>query len=289
VLSRNDQGLWLPVDVPQWADWHAVRVDARGDVWVVGGSLLSAARMDEGAVLRFGPPREARSQPVLPDAGALDGAMTADGGLPELPLADDDIHIADADAGPTIPDVPDVPTVSDTQEIPDTSDTSDIATPPTDGTSTTDASDVVPSTPFSPGLGLAAYGSNPQLPTRLADGDTALMIHGPQGGFHLELVVHVSALDIDPATERHDLETRLSLNVAGVDVAGFGPASFPFWSNGDGTWETTVFPLVFQHGVDFGEPRAGDFDGREGLLSVSVVVGTTTRAGSVWVRLVDTW
>ena len=57
VFERGDEG-WTPlVSPPGRRDWHAVWIDPLGDIWVVGGDLGSAAAMNDGAVLRFGPAR----------------------------------------------------------------------------------------------------------------------------------------------------------------------------------------------------------------------------------------
>lgn len=59
ALTRR-AGSWrsLP-DAPVGKDWHAVWVDERGDAWVVGGDLMTAGAMIDGAVLRYGPKHDA--------------------------------------------------------------------------------------------------------------------------------------------------------------------------------------------------------------------------------------
>jgi len=75
VMARSGRDAeWKVVSgVPVMKDWHAVWRDPRGDLWIVGGNLLSAARFDEGTALRFGPPRSDGPQGTLgPEGGEPD-------------------------------------------------------------------------------------------------------------------------------------------------------------------------------------------------------------------------
>lgn len=68
ILERGPEGWARPPEQPPLRkDWHAVWIDPRGDAWVVGGNLLSAARLDAGALLRLGPDRaDVPSGPIGP-------------------------------------------------------------------------------------------------------------------------------------------------------------------------------------------------------------------------------
>ena len=64
VVERQD-GAWIrlptpdapPGTTPGQIDWHAAWIDGAGDIWVVGGDLLSPETMNQGAVMRYGPAR----------------------------------------------------------------------------------------------------------------------------------------------------------------------------------------------------------------------------------------
>jgi len=75
-VLRRTGGVWTPEPaLPLLADWHATWIDARGDVWIAGGNLLSAAAFDAGALLRLGPERVDLPAGPVP---ALDPVAPAD-------------------------------------------------------------------------------------------------------------------------------------------------------------------------------------------------------------------
>lgn len=55
LARRDPSGGWSTDEAaPQGKDWSSAFVDAEGQLWLAGGNLLSAAALDDGAVLCFG-------------------------------------------------------------------------------------------------------------------------------------------------------------------------------------------------------------------------------------------
>jgi hypothetical protein len=272
---------------PISADWHAALIDRRGDLWVVGGNLLSAARMDGGAVLRLGPDRTLGTPPTFPDATPLDAAVDAAGET----RGDAELDATTNDAAPdTQPDeVSDAPT----EELPEPFDlaTDDGPAPDISLDTAADVAEVWSPPPTLPAdVQLFVRLDAPEGPTleRLDDGSEVPLVHGPQGGFHVEIVVRARALGEAGVETRLDATLGAWARVEGIEVAGFSPVPVPFWPNGDGTWETTTLLLVFVRDPSGGPATSATFDGKEAYLGLSLETPAGVQVGAVRVRLRDT-
>ena len=196
-------GVWTPsVDLPLMRDWHAAWIDARGDTWIVGGNLLSAATFDAGTVLRRGPSRDdlpvgpVTPLPVLhgdgePDADVsepddvveappevIDDTTPADTAAPEDTAASEVIE----DIGPSDTSVADT-SVADTS-VADTS----VADTSVADTSVADTSVADTSTVEDPGLDLG-WLTGSTIFTPFTAGEAVEIVQGEQGLIHLELAV----------------------------------------------------------------------------------------------------
>ncbi len=288
IVCRDGTGDLELAPPPVAADWHAALIDRRGDLWVVGGNLLSAARMDGGTVLRLGRGGEPAAAPDFPDATGdttgppedgrgddTEGGDT-DGAGPEVEVADaltppDDLGPADSEANDTGPELPD-----GAEDVPD------------DAPAPGDA--WIPPPPLPADVSMFVRIDAPEGPRleRLEDGSEVPLVHGPQGGFHIEVVVRVTGLGEPGSDTRLDALLGAWTRVDGVEVAGFTPVAVPFWPNGDGTWETTTLLLVFVRDPAGGAAISTAVDGKEAWVGLSLETAAGPREGAVRVRLHDT-
>jgi len=268
-------------------DWHAVWVDARGDVWLAGGNLLS--RLDQGTLVRRGPTRrdlpsgEVRGldptsveadgaetvEPGEPDAS--DGGETVDDGAEEKD-GEDDGEI-ESDSGPS-----DADTTSD-GDADTTSDGDADATSDGDADATSDG-DAVVVHDFE--LGALDDGGD-FVP--LADGSTIAMEHGPQGGFHLVVAARFAWPSNDPEVPI-GLSMRLEVDDA-VVAATYPVTAYPAQRVAEGVYQTYGLLVMFCEDPPPGDcyvPSAdsGRFDGRRARLSAEV-----SPPGVTWRRALE--
>jgi len=224
-VFRRTSGAWAPIsEVPVFKDWHAVWVDPRGDAWLVGGNLLSAAAFNEGALLRLGPSRD-----DVP-AGAVSGfdAPVADPG-PEAP----DVVEAEPPAAEPTADVVEPPPDVEVVEVVD-GDALD-ADEQGDGADA-DAGDVEP-----PEIELGSVVDYIHF-TPLTPGQDVPIVPGPQGGVHVDVAIrfrHESSAEY--------LETRIMVEAFIEDdrVATFGILAYPTPRLQEGVFQTYNLPVMF--------------------------------------------
>ncbi len=253
MARRGPDAEWtLWTDVPVMKDWHAVWRDPLGDLWVVGGNLLSAARFDEGTALRYGPPRG-----DIP-GGALDNPG-------EVEVADDDVgdvHIepdtsdAVAELEETEDAAREVQHVEDVE--PDLVALEDVAQEdgdagPVDGesleevsmdteidTTTDTGSEPDVSAPADFEIGRIEVGTGLFEP--IEDGSVVDLIHGPQGGFHVEVFVRFDiASNVDPLATIVDY----SVSVEGVVRGAYRSIAYPMARIGEGRYQSYLMMAIF--------------------------------------------
>ena len=117
--------------------------------------------------------------------------------------------------------------------------------------------------------------------TALAEGATKTIVHGVQGGIHLEVALALDATSESTADLVVDL--RIQTRVAGVVVGGFETHGFPFERVADGRFLTTTLPVIF-YTID-----SAPFDGVDATLEahVSTGDGTLERGDCRAIHLVD--
>lgn len=247
-------------------DWHAVWRDGRGDWWVVGGNLLSASRFDEGAILRFGP---ARSD--LPTGGLVDLDPVRPDDGPEVS------EVEVVEVGPEPEEVEEVevaevePEVEVDVEVVEDVDTSEVVTP------------------GQLELGTLAPGSGEFIP--VVDGQKMPLVHGPQGGFHVEGILRFAAdTTIDPL----ESAVELSVWVEGQIRGRFKTGRYPVPRAADGVYQTYLVFAIFCE-----DPPPGDcfiplwdssaFDGKTAMIKATVTpTGGATLEREWVVTLEDT-
>ena len=222
VFFRESAAWFDAPALPLFVDLHAVWVDPAGDVYTVGGGLLSAAAMDRGALLRWGPERAEALAPSsdsipekipnwepgpTPDADggagledvepAPDSGQVSDVGpvedVPGEVVTDTDVAEettdgadgADGDA-PSTPDGTGQDAPQDTAPVPDTEVPVDAEPDGTVGPMDADAG-----TP-SEGLLVVLGEVTPELEfTPIEPNQNLEIVQGPQGGVHVEVGVRV--------------------------------------------------------------------------------------------------
>ena len=247
-------------------DWHAVWRDGRGDWWLVGGNLLSASRFDEGAVLRFGPERQ-----DLPTGGLID----LDPVRPDDGPESSEVEVVEE---------AEVEVVEEAEvEVVEQADV-EVVEPDSDAS---DSSEVV--TPGLLELGSLAAGSGEFVP--VVDGQKMPLVHGPQGGFHVEGILRFSAEStVDPL----ESAVELSVWVEGQIRGRFKTGRYPVPRAGDGVYQTYLVFAIFCE-----DPPPGDcfiplwdssaFDGKSALIKATVTpTGGATLEREWVVTLEDT-
>jgi len=220
VLERRN-GAWLDLPYPDvFRDWHAVRIDSRGDVWVAGGNLLTAIALDGGTLLRFGPARA--------DDG--DGTWTvADATAANVPVAD-----AAPDAAP---DAADGTTDAADGTTGDADDDGDSQIGPDAAHGQTQQGDY-----------LVVIGeAEPASFTPISDGSSREIVQGPQGGIHAEIVfrVTVPGAVVTNDSVKGAMQARAYV---GDELVGFiDVPSYPVEAVAgvEDTYESSVIPIFF--------------------------------------------
>lgn len=262
------------------SDWHAVHVDARGDVWVVGGDLLS--RLDRGTLTRFGPVRddlprgevegleplaeeEVEAGPEVVEVVEQDVIEVVEQDVLEVveqDVVEQDVvevveeEVVDEDVVEAVDIVEEVEevVVPDVSEIADASDASE-----GDGDVQTadDGGDVVVAADLE--IGEIDYATG--IFTALADGDPLGIVHGPQGGVHLEVALRFScesdALEVAAALE-------IYVEVDGVVCARYLAPQYPVPVIAAGVCQSYVVPLIFD------ELDAAPYAGKVGKIEAVV-------------------
>lgn len=274
VRARAGAGsAWEAVraEIPR-RDWHAVWVDARGDVWMAGGDLLS--RLDQGTLVRRGPARA-----DLP-SGAVRG-LDPETAEVEAPDADD--------ASEVIGDASEVTEVI--EEVADSGDDSvdgdttamdgEIDDGPADaGPDADDAPDVIDAPVFELGA-LADDGDF----VPFVDGVEVGMVHGPQGGFHLVVGAEFAWGSSDAEVP---IGIALELEVdGGVVAASYPVTAYPAQRVGDDLYRTYELLVVFCDDPPPGEcyipsTDASPFDGARARLT-----GQIAPPGASWERTIE--
>jgi hypothetical protein len=264
VMARPAQGEpWEAVSgLPVMKDWHAAWRDPRGDLWLVGGNLISAARFDEGLIARFGPARRDGPLGALvglePTPSGEDVGDASDVGdtteVSELGDAQDGSAEDVADSGESGdgadggglsdlgPEVADGGTVDG--EGPETlSDAGPVDVEVPDG-GPHDVADVDPGPDVS---GINAFeighfeeGTGVFVP--IGEGDEVDLVHGPQGGFHVELFVR-----FDFASGAETLETKVdyTVSVEGSVRASFRSFAYPMARVSEGRYQSYLMTAIF--------------------------------------------
>ncbi len=279
VFQRED-GEWATLPLPPVIkDWHAVWVDPRGDAWVAGGRLLSAAQFDQGALLHYGPPRDdlppgpIPSLPTMsnpdpdPDADVIDSEVDE----PEVVDMDADVNEADEVSG-------DVDTMDDVDTGPE---------PDTDTSDDNDVPDTVEDDTFEPvdtslppvDMVVGQFDAAGVVFTEFVSGQEIEIIQGPQGGVHIEI-----ALDYGFPGGATSLPTEVNLftEIDGQAVGDFVSLAYPTPMVGVERYRTFPIPLIFY--TDLADPYVG----ANAVLNLSMTLpDNTTRAVMIDVVLVD--
>lgn len=255
VLVREAAGgAWqsLPTTGVTMRDWHAAWVDERGDVWMVGGNLLSAARFDQGTVARRGPARsdvpsgevvglDPIVEPDVVEGDAAEGDAEVDAGdvVDVEDLADGN---ADGDSGPDVDDVADAADVADT-EVPDTTDAGDTSdsSDTSDVADTADVADTSPTYDFE--IGRVNYDTNAFTP--FSSLETVAIVHGPQGGIHVEVAVRYPLEATEPEVLT-PIEIHLFVpSIGAVEQARYISLAYPMQRVAAGIYQSYAIPLPF--------------------------------------------
>jgi hypothetical protein len=259
VMRRSGPGAgWAAVSgVPVMKDWHAVWRDHRGDWWFVGGNLLSAARFDDGTVLRFGPPRtDGPSGPLI----GLEPDPADDGPMPEA--------VEGAEAVEVVEVVEEWSDVVEPPEMVDTvdglADGAEVAEDAILADLPSEVDGVVEPEPFEVGE------MDPQTGefVPFANGHELPLIHGPQGGFHVEAVFR---FEYDSAADPLESEIVLAVLIDRQITARFHSLGYPVPRVGDGLYRTYTMFAMF-----CADPPPGDcfiplwdsalYDGKSAVL-----------------------
>jgi hypothetical protein len=261
-------GVWTPsVDLPLTRDWHAAWIDARGDRWIVGGNLLSAATFDAGTALRYGPARDdlpagpVTPLPVVHGDAEPDADVSAPADVVEAPheVVDD---TTPADTAPSDDAAP-------SEVIEDIGPTD---TAPADTADTAAVED--------PGLALG-WLTGSTIFTPFAADEAIEIVQGPQGGIHVEIAVRlpwagvatptaavtacdtaakiqqgVSSCGQCPCTAITAIDARSF--VGGVEVGSFVTAGYPVSLLSPGVYQTFSLPVIFDS--DDAAPLVGSVD-----------------------------
>lgn len=240
-------------------DWHAVWRDGRGDWWVVGGNLLSASRFDEGAILRFGPERRDLPGGELLD---LDPVRPDDGPESSEVEVVEEVDVEVVEGGDVEVVEPDVEVVEPDAEV-------------------SDSTEVV--TPGLLELGSLAPGSGEFIP--IVDGQKMPLVHGPQGGFHVEGILRFAAdTTIDPL----ESAVEMSVWVEGQIRGRFKTGRYPVPRAADGVYQTYLVFAIFCE-----DPPPGDcfiplwdssaFDGKSAMIKATVTPSGGATLEREWV------
>lgn len=240
-------------------DWHAVWRDGRGDWWVVGGNLLSASRFDEGAILRFGPERRDLPAGELLD---LDPVRPDDGPESSEVEVVEEVDVEVVEGGDVEVVEPDVEVVEPDAEV-------------------SDSTEVV--TPGLLELGSLAPGSGEFIP--IVDGQKMPLVHGPQGGFHVEGILRFAAdTTIDPL----ESAVEMSVWVEGQIRGRFKTGRYPVPRAADGVYQTYLVFAIFCE-----DPPPGDcfiplwdssaFDGKSAMIKATVTPSGGATLEREWV------
>lgn len=230
-VFRRTAGLWVREEgIPVQRDWHATWVDARGDIYVVGGNLLSADALDEGTILRFG---LARDDAPMGAVEGLEPPMTADEGA-------DDADVTMDDTSDVTPD-----TVEDTAPTDTTVD--DTAADTVDDTAMDSlgdtAADTTPARTDYLDLGTATF-DNPESFAVVAPNETIEIINGGQGLIHLEVALRY---DYPVAAAESRLVTAIVIETFIDDLqVGFAAyREYPTKNEGAGLFQTEPLTVIF--------------------------------------------
>jgi hypothetical protein len=253
--------------LPVVKDWHAVWRDQRGDWWLVGGNLLSASRFDEGVILRLGPARSDVAtgslidlDPVTPDPGPEPDDVAEAVEVVEVVEVEVDVEVVESD----VEDVGDV--AEDTNA--DTAETQTLGE-----------------------LELGSYDAASGTFVPFVSGQSVPLMHGPQGGFHVEGFLRFT----DPATvDPLEAQVELSVWVDGAIRARFKSGAYPVPRAEAGVYMTYMIFAIFCE-----DPPPGDcfiplwdsaaFDGKAATLRATVTpTGSPTMTREWAVTLEDT-
>ncbi len=267
VMARSGRdGEWKAVTgVPVMKDWHAVWRDPRGDLWVVGGNLLSAARFDEGTALRFGPPRSDGPQGTL-EGERGEPVAEGDVGDETSDATDvDDVNMSDASdtEGPSdmVEDSEDSGVLQDSQRLEDietadsigVEDGEDGDVGPTDGEVLEDVSsdtgiDATTDTGPEPDVSMPVdfeigrIDGGTGLFEPIEDGSVVDLVHGPQGGFHVEVFVR---FDFESNADPLSTVVNYSVWVDGVVRGAFRSIAYPMARIGDRRYQSYLMTAIF--------------------------------------------
>ncbi len=272
VMRRSAPGAaWEAVSgVPIMKDWHAVWRDPRGDWWFVGGNLLSAARFDEGTVIRFGPPRTDVPTGALVD---IEPGRPDDGPEPVEVEPVEDVEVVEVESAEVVETVE-----ADVVEAPPEviEDTADIAS---------EVTDTIEPSP----LEIGSLDHSSGVLTPFVAGQDVNLVHGPQGGFHVEAVVR---FPWDSDAETLEAPVEMAVWVDGAVRGRFKSIAYPIPRLSEGVYQTYTLYASFCE-----DPPPGDcfiplwdsapFDGKAATLEVSVSPPGGTLRRELIVRLRD--
>lgn len=249
AVGALGQRFLRPAPQAAWSDRTDVDGSSWHGVWIdTRGDVWVVG---DGRLDRRGPPR----------ADVPTGALVRVSGEVEV---DEDVEVID-----------DVEDVEDTSEIgPET----EVA--PTDTVAEADGDD----TPWPFAVGRLSP-DNPPIFTPIADGETVTIVHGPQGGFHVELAVRFPWASTEPQLT---VGLKLELWVLGTRQAVYDTLGYPFEAVGDGLYQTYVVTVMFEC-VFTGGCTSSEFDGLTGRLDVTVQPPGQSWSGSMNLLLDDSW
>jgi len=276
---RRVDGAWTSdVELPILRDWHATWIDGRGDIWVVGGRLLSAATFDAGTALRFGPERaDLPSGAVIP----LDPVTPVDEDVADVVEAPTDAADV-ADAEPEV--IEDTASGADAEVVDDTAPTDDgeVSEDAVEAEDTIvgevaedvgpadtldgDTADVDTFTP-DPMMTLGEVSGTTEF-MALSPGDPIEIVQGPQGGIHIEIGVRFpwagvteptptiahcdEAAEVQqaimscgqcPCTAVTAMDARSFVD--GESVGSYVTQGYPVSLLSAGLYQTYAFPVIF--------------------------------------------
>jgi len=120
----------------------------------------------------------------------------------------------------------------------------------------------------------------------LVAGQTMPLIHGPQGGFHIEVAVRFPW-----AGSETEIVAGLKLGLwfDGTRQAVYETSGYPFAAIGDGLFQTFIVAVMFDCIFTAAACTSTDFDGRLGRLEIGVEPPGRAWSGALELVLEDTW